>query len=435
MSKLTAIVSAPIDTLSGYGGRSRDLAHALLQVRGEEWDIKFLSQRWGNCPFGALDPNNPKDRLLLDRIIDANTIKTNPDIWIQVSVSNEFQPLGKVSIGFSALVETNILPAEMLEGLNRMNFNVVSSNFGKKVASESYFERLDEHTKQKVGIVKLEKPIEVLFEGVDTTKYNKTVTTEFDLSQVKEEFCYLSVGHWLAGDLFQDRKQLTTLLYAFFDAFKNKKNRPGLILKTSLASFSIIEEEQLLNNIDAIRKQFTGDLPNVYLLHGELDDSEMNALYNHPKVKAFALVGNEGFGRPYLEFSAASAKPLIASPWSGHTDFLDPEFNLFVDGKLENVHPSAANNFLIKESSWFKADPVSVSGALTEMYNNYAKYAELGKRQGYKSRTIFSFDKMVEKLDEILTTNVPKISKPVAITLPKLNKVTKPEIEYLEEIK
>ena len=35
-------------------------------------------------------------------------------------------------------------------------------------------------------------------------------------------------------------------------------------------------------------RTFVGDddLPNIYLLHGELSDEEVNELYNHPKVKA-----------------------------------------------------------------------------------------------------------------------------------------------------
>jgi glycosyltransferase involved in cell wall biosynthesis len=433
--KLLCIVSSPIDVFAGYGGRSRDFAKALFKVRGQEWDIKFLSQRWGSCSFGALDITNPEDKLILDNIIRPEDVKTQPDIWIQISVSDEFQPFGKVNIGVSALVETNVLPVNMLEGLNRMNFNIVSSHFSKQVAAETSFDKLDERTKQKVGTVKLEKPIEVLFEGVDTTKYKKVDNVSFDLSQIKEEFCYLMVGHWLAGDTFEDRKQITTLIYSFLHAFKGKKKRPGLLLKTGMASHSIIEEEQILDKIDNIRKMVGGDMPNIYFLHGELSDNEMNELYNHPKVKAFALVGNEGFGRPYLEFSAASSKPIIASPWSGHTDFLHPEYNIFIDGKLDNVHSSAANQFLIKESRWFKADPKSVSDALVEIYDNYSKYAELGKRQGYRSRTEFSWDKMVESLDDILTRNVPKISRPVPISLPKLNNITKPDIEYLEDIK
>lgn len=161
-------------------------------------------------------------------------------------------------------------------------------------------------------------------------------------------------------------------------------------------------------------------MPNIYLLYGELTEEEMNNLYNHEKVKAFALIGNEGFGRPYLEFSAASSKPVIASPFSGHTDFLNEEYNIFVQGKVEQLHPSAVNQFLIKESSWFKADPKSVEDTLKAVYENYNKYVDNAKRQGHQSRTQFSYDSMVERLAEILEKNVPKLSVPQMIKLPKL---------------
>jgi glycosyltransferase involved in cell wall biosynthesis len=181
-----------------------------------------------------------------------------------------------------------------------------------------------------------------------------------------------------------------------------------------------MEEDKILDNIDEIRKTVGGDMPNIYLVYGELTEEEMNNLYNHEKVKAFALVGNEGFGRPYLEFSAASSKPIIVSPFSGHLDFLNEEFNVFVKGKVEQIHPSAANQFLIKESSWFKADQKSVEDTLKAVYENYNKFVDNSKRQGHISRTQFSFDSMVEKLSDILNRNVPKISVPQMIQLPKL---------------
>jgi glycosyltransferase involved in cell wall biosynthesis len=421
MNKLTCVVSCPIDVISGYGARSRDFVKALIKAKGDEWDIRILSQRWGECPYGALDRNAPEDVDLLSRILPQ--MESQPDIWFQITVANEFQPVGKVSIGVSALVETTILPAELLEGLNRMSFNIVSSNFVKKTADTTSFDRLDQNTKQKQGTIKLSKPVEVLFEGVDTTKYKRLEKSTFDLSEIKEEFCFLSVGHWLAGEIGEDRKQLTTLIKAFLTAFKDKKKRPALILKTSLAGFSIIEEEKILDNIDAIRKTVGGDMPNIYLLYGELTEEEMNHLYNHDKVKAFALVGNEGFGRPYLEFSAASSKPIIASPFSGHVDFLNEEFNIFVSGRVEQLHPTAVNQFLIKESSWFKADPKSIEDSLKAVYENYPKYVDNAKRQGHQSRTQFSFDKMVEKLSEILEKNVPKLSVPQMIKLPKLKTI------------
>ena len=421
MNKLTCVVSCPIDVISGYGARSRDFVKALIKVKGEEWDIKILSQRWGECPYGALDNNVPEDLDLLRRIVVQ--MERQPDIWFQITVANEFQPIGKVNIGVSALVETTILPAELLEGLNRMNFNIVSSNFVKDTAANTSFDKLDQNIKQKQGTVQLTKPIEVLFEGVDTNKYKRLEKSNFDLSDIKEEFCFLSVGHWLAGDIGEDRKQLTTLIKSFLSAFKDKKKRPALILKTSLAGFSIIEEETILDKIDFIRKTVGGDMPNIYLLYGELTEEEMNRLYNHEKVKAFALVGNEGFGRPYLEFSAASSKPIIASPFSGHVDFLSEEFNIFVAGKVEQLHPSTVNQFLIKESSWFKADPKSIEDTLKGVYENYSKYVDNAKRQGHRSRTEFSYDKMAERLAEILEKNVPKMSIPQAIKLPKLKTV------------
>jgi glycosyltransferase involved in cell wall biosynthesis len=418
MNKLTCVVSCPIDIISGYGSRSRDFVKALIKAKGDEWDIQILSQRWGECPYGALSREIPEDIDLINRVMPQ--MDTQPDIWFQITVANEFQPVGRVSIGVSALVETTILPAELLEGLNRMNFNIVSSNFVKDVAKNTSFDKLDPNTKQKQETINLTKHIEVLFEGVDTNKYKRLEKSDFDLSEIKEEFCFLTVAHWLTGDIGEDRKQLTTLIKAFLTAFKDKKKRPALILKTSLAGFSIMEEEKILDNIDVIRKRVGGDMPNIYLLYGELTEEEMNHLYNHEKVKAFALVGNEGFGRPYLEFSAASSKPIITSPFSGHTDFLNEEYNIFVEGKVDQIHPSAANQFLIKESSWFKADPKSVEDSLKAVYENYNKYVDNAKRQGHQSRTQFSFDKMVEKLDEILEKNVPKLSAPQMIKLPKL---------------
>jgi glycosyltransferase involved in cell wall biosynthesis len=418
MNKLTCVVSCPIDVISGYGSRSRDFVKALIKVKGEEWDIKILSQRWGECPYGALSKDIPEELDLINRV--APQLDRQPDIWFQITVANEFQPVGKFNIGVSALVETTILPAELLEGLNRMNFNIVSSNFVKEVAQKTTFDRIDQNTNQKQESVKLSKPIEVLFEGVDVNKYKRLDKSNFDLSEIKEEFCFLTVAHWLTGDIGEDRKQLTTLIKAFLNVFKDKKKRPALILKTSLAGFSIIEEEKILDNIDAIRKTVGGDMPNIYILYGELTEEEMNHLYNHEKVKAFALVGNEGFGRPYLEFSAASSKPIIASPFSGHVDFLNEEFNIFVQGKVEKIHDSAANQFLIKEASWFKADPKSVEDSLKAVYENYNNYVDNAKRQGHQSRTQFSYDKMVERFSEIIEKNVHKMSVPQMITLPKL---------------
>ena len=47
----------------------------------------------------------------------------------------------------------------------------------------------------------------------------------------------------------------------------------------------------------------------------------------------------EGFGRPLME-AAITGKPVIVSNWSGHVDFIKPEYNVLLGGNLKSVHPS-----------------------------------------------------------------------------------------------
>ena len=60
MSKPLCIVSCPIDTYSGYGARSRDFVKSLIKIKGEEWDIKVLPQRWGETNWGFIENHKEK---------------------------------------------------------------------------------------------------------------------------------------------------------------------------------------------------------------------------------------------------------------------------------------------------------------------------------------------------------------------------------------
>jgi hypothetical protein len=46
---------------------------------------------------------------------------------MQITVPNEFQQVGKYNIGCTAGIETTIAPAEWVEGCNRMNLILGSS--------------------------------------------------------------------------------------------------------------------------------------------------------------------------------------------------------------------------------------------------------------------------------------------------------------------
>jgi hypothetical protein len=421
------IISSPFDTFSGYGARSRDLIKAIIKTN--KYDVKLLSQRWGNTPFGFCTDNNEWS-FLKELVLPNNQLPKKPEIWMQISVMNEFQPVGKFNIGVSAVVETTIAPPEFIEGANRMDLNLVSSNHCKQILVDSKFERRNQQTNALEGIIELNKPVEVLFEGVNTDIY-KVIDTPCSIDiNIKESFAYLFVGHWMQGDLGEDRKNVGLLIKAFYETFKNKKDKPALILKTSQVGSSYSDREEILRRIKLIRKTVNStNLPNVYLLHGEFTDVEMNEIYNHTKVKAMVnLTKGEGFGRPLLEFTL-SKKPLITTGWSGHMDFLNPEFTTLLKGELTPVHPSAANQFLLKESQWFSADPSQIGFYLKDVFENYKNYTDGAKRQGFKSKTEFNWDKMKEKVDEIFTKAIPEFPKEVKLQLPQLKKLELPQLQ------
>ena len=429
MSKPTFVISCPIDTYSGYGARSRDIVKAIIEL--DKYDVKILPQRWGNTPMGFIK-NNPEWEFLTKYLLQQPQLPAQPEIWMQITVPNEFQPIGKYNIGCTAGIETTVAPAEWVEGCSRMNLILGSSEHTIKVLKDSKFEKRDQQTNQTVGIIEWKGDSEVIFEGADVEKY-KPVKSTFDLSNVKEEFAYLFVGHWMQGQLGEDRKNVGLLVKAFYETFKNKAKKPALILKTSTVGSSYMDRDELIKRIQAIKATVkSNNLPNVYLLHGEFTDVEMNEIYNHSKVKAMInLTKGEGFGRPLLEFSLTN-KPIITTNWSGHVDYLNPEFTTLLPGNMTKVHHSAANNMLLADAEWFSVDTGHVGSYLRDVFENYKGYAENAKRQGFQSRSKFSFDAMKEKLGKLFENKIPEFPKQVQLQLPKLKKIELPKLKKVE---
>lgn len=427
--KPTCLIISPCGTVSGYGSRSRDLIRSIIAL--DKYEVKLISTRWGSTPMNAL--MSGKDDDIISRLVDK--IDSQPELCIHVTVPNEFQPIGKFNIGVTAGIETTTCSAEWIEGCNRMQLILVPSKHSKDVFTHSKFDRINNQTQQKEGVLSLTTPIEVLFEGLDTNIFNKTneISAKIveELSEIPEKFCFLFTGHWLQGDFRQDRKNIGLLIKLFYETFKNKQNAPALILKTSGGTFSHTDKINILTKINAIKSTVNAvRLPNIYLLHGDLTEIEMNSLNNHPKVKAaISLTKGEGFGRPLMEF-AVTGKPVIASAWSGHIDFLDKEFAFLVSGELTQVHPSAVwPGVIIPESSWFSVDE-SLSMAL--MHHIFEKYDECLVKSRKMTKHIkdnFTLNSMTEKIKEILDSKVPEFPKMQTIQLPKLKKIELPKPE------
>ena len=433
MSKPLVLFTAPVGTRSGYGAHSRDIARSLIAM--DKFDIRIFPVRWGSTPQNALNEKDPNDIEIIKRLLVNPNMERQPDVHIHCVVPNEFMNVGKYNIGITAGIETTACPQDWIEGLNRMDLNIVPSNFSKEALEKTIYDRIDNNTKQVLGSIKCEKPIEVLFEGADTNIYKKpkeiSKSLKKEFQQIDESFLFLYVGHWLNGSIGNDRKDTGMLVKVFLETFKNQKKKPALLMKTNSADFSVLDREEMLKRITDIKNSIKGDdLPNIYLLHGDLTDDEINQLYHHPRVKAhISLTHGEGFGRPLLEASL-SEKPVIASNWSGHKDFLPEDKALLLPGNLTKT-PSEAfpENIYVEGSQWFSVNYPVASNVIKEVYDNYKKYVPNAKKLSFENKNKFSLNAMTKEFEKILDKYLPEFEQQVDLKLPKLQPKTTSNIK------
>jgi len=424
--KPLVLVTAPVQTRSGYGNHARDICRALIE--SDKYDVKIQSVRWGNTPPNALEKDNPHHNEIANRILREPNLPKQPDLHLHIVIPNEFQPIAKKNIGMTAGIEHTIAPAEWVDGCNRMDMTIFTSEFSKKGFESVTYDKLDKQTKQVIGKIKLEKPTEVLFEGADEEIYKETKemseSLKEEFSKIKEDFCFLFVGHWLQGNMGEDRKDIGMMLKVFLEAFKNTKNPPALIMKTSSASFSVMDRNEMKKKIDMIKKEVKAEtLPKIYLLHGDLKDEEMNQMYNHPKVKAhLTFTHGEGFGRPMLE-ATFSGKPLIAPISTGQADFLDKEYTIELPHTMTKVPNSAfPKEYQNQEALWSTVDYGIALQIIKEVHKNYKKYQLRGKKQMIVNREQFTHDKMKDKLVSIVDKMLESVPQEISLKLPKLTK-------------
>jgi hypothetical protein len=419
------VFCGPVATMSGYGAHARDVLLSLFEM--DKFNIKVISINWGNTPMNALDKNNPDHKKILDCIIPG--VQQQPDVWVQCTIPNEFQPVGKYNIGVTAGVETDLCSGEWIEGCNRMNLVIVPSKHAKEVFMSTKYEKRDKASNQSLGNIEVTVPVEVLHEGVRTDIYSKTLPQSENLKSVldgiKEDFAFLFVGHWLKGDFGQDRKDLSGLIFTFLETFGDTENPPALLLKASSGTFSVTDRSKTMEKINLIKQMSKKkNLPNIYLLHGDLTDNEMNTLYNHEKVKAMvSFTKGEGYGRPIAEF-ITSGKPVIVSGWSGHVDFVNPAFHTYLDGELKPIHKSAVWEGILNEgSSWFTVNYQSAAETLQKIHKKYNSFLSESKKSVKEIETRWSYDAMVQKFDGMLEKYLPKFAEKVQLKLPQLKKL------------
>lgn len=426
MSKPLCVIQGPIFSRSGYGDWSREVAKSIL--RYNKYDLRIATTKWGANPIKRfqddLDYNDPLNLALFDKMLK-EPLNRQPDLFIQIAIPNEFKPIGKYNIGMTAGIETTAAAGEWIEGLNKMDMNIVTSRHSKKVFDDADYTKEYKDGSGRKEQLRNNKPMEVCFWGANTKIYKitneKVESVEKVLNQIPETFAFLFVGQWTHENPFADRKDIGNLIKTFLTTFRNRPQKPCLILKTSGTNYSKVDKDSILKKIKTAESQVDGDKPNVYLIHGELNDVEMNALYNHEKVKCHvSFTHGEGFGHPLL-LASLSGKPVLAPDWSGHLDFLESNKESLLPGKVDVINPASVNQWLIKESAWFTVSYSLAEERLKQYYfsmNQRTKDNALALAE--RNAEQFSTNAMDKKLHEILEKYVPQFAVEQKIVIPQL---------------
>jgi glycosyltransferase involved in cell wall biosynthesis len=355
------LLKGPLLTRSGYGEQSR-FALRSLRSREDVFDIYIQPLQWGHTSWINIES---EERSWIDHTIEKTIAYIQQggqfDIALQITIPNEWERLAPINVGYTAGIETTKVAPEWLANGNQVDKIIVVSNHSKQVYENTNYMGTDEQTNQEVHL-SLNKSIDVV--GYPVKTYEDLPNLDLKLDY---DFNFLTVAQ------FGPRKNIPNTVKWFVEEFRNEE--VGLVLKANIAKNCLIDREKLFADMKGFMSHLGEHQCKVYLLHGDMSDEEMHALYNHPNIDALlALPHGEGFGLPIFE-AAYSGTPVIATGWSGHMDFLCDEegeehfYNVSFD--IQPVQENVVwDGVIVKESMWAYPREQSAKEKMRECYNN-----------------------------------------------------------------
>lgn len=386
--KKKIFVRGPVLSQSGYGEQSRFALRA-LKSREDLFDIYIQPINWGQTGWIWQEDEMRQwmDRRVLETQVLLQKQQLHPDISLQITIPNEFEKLCAINIGYTAGIETTKVAPQWLEKGNLMDKILVVSQHAKS----SYVNTVAQAQNQQTGETfpyKLETPVEVVWENTPMSSEVEEIPG-FD---PRHDFNFLCVSQ------MGPRKNLENTIKWFVEEFIDQE--VGLVLKSNLKSNSVIDKEHIEASLSSLLATYPDRKCSVSLLHGDLSEGQMRALYEHDKVKAMVNISHgEGFGLPLFE-AARSALPIIAVGWSGQMDFLNFEnkdYFLRVKHELKQVQQSVVWNGVIEvDSMWAYADQGSYKMALRQMFKKHDGFAKQAKELQILVNEGFSDEKLFE---------------------------------------
>jgi len=399
-------VRGPALSVAGYGVHCRSIISALanLGIKREnstQYDspqIGLQIVRWGETDFMSdLDKNknfSAEKNFLLSQASNLNVwsqTKTQPDISIIVSVPSEFEKLAPCSILISAIIECDRVLPLWLQKANQANLVIVPSEFSKSIMMNTHYQGSDG------SMLSCNVPIEVIPESVDTSIFNDQPNDK-DLDIDLPPFCFITVGQW--GTIGMDRKNIEGIIRVFKEAFKDHpdKEKIGLVLKVNSISNSYMDETYTLNRIKSITREYD-EFPKIILIHGHMTDHELSKLYKDSRIKTgIFLTHGEGWGISLADLAACN-KPIIASNWSAHTEFLN--LGKWIKIPCEIKESGIENDLFAKGNRWAFPSHTEAVRHMKKIYSNYDIPKGWAIELGAKIREKFNIKAIEDKYFEV----------------------------------
>jgi len=359
--KKKILLKAPLLTRSGYGEQSR-FALRSLRSREDLFDIYIQPLQWGQTSWMTVVN---EERKWIDAVIEKTIAYVQQgglfDVSLQVTIPNEWEHLAPINIGYTAGIETTKVAPQWIVKANEIDSIITISSHSKQVFKNTEYLAQNEALNQEM-ILKLNTPIEYVNYPVKT--YENLPALDLDLEY---DINFAAVAQ------FSPRKNLPDTLKWFVEEFHD--DEVGFVVKSNLAKNCFMDREKLFLDMKGFLANYPDRKCKIYLLHGDMTDEEVHAIYHHPKIRALvALPHGEGFGLPIYE-AAYSNLPVVATGWSGHLDFLVDEegkeqfYNVAYD--LQPVQDAVVwDGVIMKDSMWAYSRESSAKEQMRQCYED-----------------------------------------------------------------
>lgn len=211
-----------------------------------------------------------------------------------------------------------------------------------------------------IPVVKM--PVAIDFDLKPLKRYDRKY---FGLPEDKFIFIFtFDVGSEIGG-----RKNSFGVIEAFNKAFLGKNTDVCLVIKTAPRT-SIEESSQHREILDKLEQM--SQQKNIILYNKILSDEEMRALINNCQVY-ISLHRCEGLGLGMIE-AMKMGKPVVATGYSGNTDFMKKDNSCLVDYHLV---PSALFGSLIQDHVWAEPDIEHAVYYMKKLYEDTSFYFQI----------------------------------------------------------